>query len=43
MAESYHPLFADSAEAPDRDGFMPPLVRWPIASASTHCRLHAAG
>ena len=43
MAETDHHLFADSAKAPDRKVFMPPLVFWPIASTSTRRRLSAAG
>lgn len=38
MAESHHHVFADSAEAPDRNEFVPPLVCWPLASASTRGR-----
>jgi hypothetical protein len=42
MAENHHHVFADSAKAPDRKAVTPPLVCWPIASASTR-RLTAAG
>ena len=43
MADSHHHQFADLAKAPDSKLFMPPLVCWPIASASTRRRLTAAG
>jgi hypothetical protein len=43
MADSHHHVFADSAKAPDRKVFMPPLVCWPIASVSTRRRLTVAG
>jgi hypothetical protein len=43
MADSHHHLFADSAKAPHRKDFVPPLACWPVASASTRRWLTAAG
>lgn len=42
MADSYHHVFAESAEAPPRKDFVPPLACRPVASAPARSRLIAA-
>ena len=43
MADSHHHVFADSAKAPPRKDFVPPLACRLVASASTRRWLIAAG
>jgi hypothetical protein len=43
MADSHHPVFADSAKAPPRNDVVPPLACWLVASTLTRRRPIAAG
>jgi hypothetical protein len=43
MAKNDLHVFADSAKAPDRKVFMPPLVCWPVAPTPARRSLTATG